>query len=108
MQKRIFREDEKREQEETQDYQRSIPSILDPMHSEQPSDVTKIQIPGFTDISVALTAPHRHTSSLDILSSSVFQDVNIVYLLFIVSQMCFSKNDFLLFSKTRFLYSLSC
>ena len=45
MEKRIFRVDEKRDQEETQDSQRSIPSILDPRHSEQPSDFTKIQSP---------------------------------------------------------------
>ena len=37
--------DEKRDQEETQDCQKSISSILDPRHSEQPSDVTKIQSP---------------------------------------------------------------
>ena len=43
MGKRIFREDEKKDQEETQDCQRSIPSILDPRHSEQPSHFTKIQ-----------------------------------------------------------------
>ena len=45
MVKRIIRKDEKRDQEETQDCQRSIPSILDPRNSEQPSDVTKIQNP---------------------------------------------------------------
>ena len=43
--KQILWEDEKRDQEETQDYQRSISSILDPKYSEQPSDVTKIQSP---------------------------------------------------------------
>ena len=43
MVKRIIREDEKRDQEETQDCQRGIPSILDPRHSEQPSDFTKLQ-----------------------------------------------------------------
>ena len=42
MEKQIIREDEERDQEETQDCQRSIPSILDPRHSEQPSDFTKI------------------------------------------------------------------
>ena len=71
---RIIREDEKNDQEETQDCQRSISSILDPRHSEQPSDFTKIQIPDFRDISVNLTATHRHTSSLDILSSSSCQE----------------------------------
>ena len=45
MVKRIMREDEKKDQEETQDCQRSIPSIVDPRHSEQPSDFTKIQSP---------------------------------------------------------------
>ena len=43
--KGIIREDEKRDQEETQDCQRSIPSILDPRHSEQPPELTKIQSP---------------------------------------------------------------
>ena len=42
MVKWILREDEKRDQEETQDCQRNIPSILDPRHSKQPSDFTKI------------------------------------------------------------------
>ena len=41
--KQIFREDEKRDQEETQDCQKSISSILDSRPPEQPSDVTKIQ-----------------------------------------------------------------
>ena len=45
MVKWIIREDEEREQEETQDCQKSIPSILDPRHSEQPADFTKIQSP---------------------------------------------------------------
>ena len=67
----ILREDEKRDQEETQDYQRSISSILDPRHSEQPSDFTKFKVPDFRDVGVSLTAPHRHSSSLDILSSFV-------------------------------------
>ena len=43
--KRIIREDEERDQEETQDCQRNIPSIVDPRHSEQPSDFTKIETP---------------------------------------------------------------
>ena len=41
----MLREDEKRDQEETQDCQRSISPILDPKYTEQPSDVTKIQSP---------------------------------------------------------------
>ena len=45
MVKRIISEDEERDQEETQDCQRSIPFIKDPRHSEQPSDFTKIQSP---------------------------------------------------------------
>ena len=45
MVKRIIREGEKRDQEETQDCQKIIPSILDSRHSEQPSDFTKIQSP---------------------------------------------------------------
>ena len=45
MVKRITREDEERDQEETQDCQRSVPSILDSRHSEQPSDFTKILSP---------------------------------------------------------------
>ena len=36
--KQIIREYEERDQEETQDCQRSIPSILAPRHSEQHSD----------------------------------------------------------------------
>ena len=46
MEKLIFREDEKKNQEETQDCQRSIPSILDPWHSKQPLNLTKNQSPG--------------------------------------------------------------
>ena len=45
MLKRIIREDEERDQQETQDCQRSIPSNLDSRHSEQLSDFTKIQSP---------------------------------------------------------------
>ena len=41
----VVREDEKKDQEETQDCQRSIPYILDPRHPEQPSNVMKIQSP---------------------------------------------------------------
>ena len=43
--KRIIREDEERDQEETQDCQRSTPSILGPRDSGQLSDFTKIQSP---------------------------------------------------------------
>ena len=43
MVKRIIKEDEKKDREETQNCHRSIPSILDLKHSEQPSDYTKIQ-----------------------------------------------------------------
>ena len=42
MEKQIIAEDEKRDQEVTQDCQRSISSTLDPRHTEQPSDFTKI------------------------------------------------------------------
>ena len=45
MVKWIIRENEERDQEETQDSQKSIPSILDSRHSEQPSDFTKILSP---------------------------------------------------------------
>ena len=45
MVKWIIREGEERDKEETQDCQRSIPSILDPRHPEQPLDFTKIQSP---------------------------------------------------------------
>ena len=45
MVKRIIREDEERDQEETQDCQRSIPAILEPRPSEQSSDLRKIQSP---------------------------------------------------------------
>ena len=43
--KLIIREDEERDEEETQDCQRNILSILDPTHSEKLSDFTKIQSP---------------------------------------------------------------
>ena len=72
MVKRIIRDDEKKDQEETQDYQRSILSILDPRHSKQP--LQKFKVPDFRNISVILTAPHRYSSSLDILSSSFGQE----------------------------------
>ncbi len=34
----------------------------------------KFKVPDFRDVSVTLTAPHRHSSSLDILSSSFCQE----------------------------------
>ena len=45
MLKRTIREVEERDKEETQDCQRSIPSILDARYSEQPADFKKIQSP---------------------------------------------------------------
>ena len=45
MVKRIIREDEERDKEETQDCQRSIPFIQDPRHSKKPADFIKIQSP---------------------------------------------------------------
>ena len=63
MVKRIIREND---QEAAENFQRSIPSILDPRHLEQPLD---FKVPDITDISVIPTAPHRHSSSLYILSS---------------------------------------
>ena len=45
MGKRMIREDEEGDQKDTQDCQRSIPSILDPRHSQQHSDFTKIWNP---------------------------------------------------------------
>ena len=47
MEKQIIREDEERDQEETEDCQRNIPSILDPWHSEKSADYIKIQSPRF-------------------------------------------------------------
>ena len=103
MKKWIFREDEKRDQEETKDCQRNIPSVLDPRLSKRTSsDFTKIQVPGFRDISVILTAPHRHSSFLDILSLFLPGKQTSFVCFFIVSQTCFNKNDFLLFVKQRF------
>ena len=73
--KQILWEDVKRHQEETQDCQRSTCSILDPRNSEQPSDITKkFKVADFRDVSVTMNAPHRHSSSLDILSSSDSQE----------------------------------
>ena len=93
--KRIIREDEERDQEEIQDCQRSILSILDAKHSEQPSDFTKIQ-------SLIVTLP------LWIFFLLLFAwKANIVCLLSIVSQTCFNKNYFHLLT-TGFVYSLSC
>ena len=43
--KRISREDEERDKEETQGCQRRISSILDLGHSKQPADFIKIQSP---------------------------------------------------------------
>ena len=43
--KQIIREGEEKGKEETQDCQRSIPSILDPSHSGQPADFIKIRSP---------------------------------------------------------------
>ena len=45
MVKRIIREDEERNQEETQDCQRRIPPIQDPRYSEQLAEFIKIQTP---------------------------------------------------------------
>ena len=74
MVKRIIREDEKRNQEETQDWQRSIPSILDPGTPNNLQTIQEFKVQNYRDISVILTAPHRHSSSLDILSFSVCQE----------------------------------
>ena len=95
MEKRIFREDEKRDQEETQDSQRSISSILDPRHSEQPLDVTnKFKVLDFRDLSVILTAPHCHSFSLDILSSVCQESKHRLFVsikrFFVVKQQVFS------------------
>ena len=99
--KQILREDEKRHQEETEDWQRRIFSILDPRHSEQASDVTKFKVPDFRDVSVTLTAPHRHSSSLDILSSSVCQEIK--HCLFV----CYSLSHERVSIKTIFLLLLN-
>ena len=96
MVKQIIRVDEDRDQKETHYCQRCIPSILDPRHSKQPSDFTKV--PDFRDTSLILTAPHCHSSALYILSSFFFaRKADIVCLLFIVSQTYFNKKTFLLF-----------
>ena len=68
MEKRFFREDEKKNQVGTQDCQRSIPSILNPWHSEKRSTLQKFKVLDFRDISVTLNASHRHSSSHDIIS----------------------------------------
>ena len=62
MVKRILREDKERNPEETQDCLRSISSILDLRHSEQPSDFTKSQSQTLETL-IILTAPHRYSSS---------------------------------------------
>ena len=61
------------------------------------------KVPDFRDVSVSLTAPYRHSSSLDILSSSVCQKSKpLFFWLFIVSKTCFNKNDFLLLLNNDF------
>ena len=92
MVKRIIREDKKRDQEETQDCQRSTPSILDPKQSEQPSDFTKV--PHFRDISVILLAlflsryiffflPWKQTSFACYLLSHKRVSIKTIFLLFV-------------------------
>ena len=75
-------------------YLRSIPKNLQTLQ--------KFKVSDFRDVSITLTAPHCHSSSLDILSSSVSRKANIICLLFIVSQTCFNKNDFLLLLNNGF------
>ena len=101
--KRIIKEDEKRDQEETQDCQRS-----DPFHSQATPNnlltLQKFKVLDFRDISTY----SNHTSSSHSLSSIFLflllfaKKANIVCLLFIFSQTCFNKNDFLLFVNNRF------
>ena len=56
-----------------------------------------LKVPDFRDVSVT---PHRHSSSVDILSSVVQESKN--HLLFIVSQTGFNKNNFLLLLNNGF------
>ena len=110
MVKRIIRSDEKRDQEETQDCQRSIPSFLDPRHSEQPSDFPKIQSPKLQR--QCHTNPTSSTLFLSRYSFFFFlpgKQTSFTYY-FLVLQTCFNKKEttFLLFVNNSFLYSLSC
>ena len=114
MVKRIFKENEKKNQEETQDCQRSFPFILDLRHSEQPADFIKVQSPGLkkhqchhhSSVSSSLFSVSHHHSSV---SSSLFSVIitlpfsiffllhfarkaSIICLLFIVLQICFNKS----------------
>ena len=61
----------------------------------------KFKVQDIRDISVLLTSPHRHSFSLDILSSSFWQEINIICLSFIVAQTFFNKKK-LLFVKNGF------
>ena len=99
MEKRIFREDVKRDQEETQDRQRSILSIRNPRHSEQHSDFTKIQSPRLkrhkchsnrTSLSLSLT---RYSFFLSFVCYLLSHKRVLIKTIF----CCLLKNEFSLF-----------
>ena len=53
----------------------------------------KFKVPDFRDVSVTLTASHCHSSSLDILSSSVCQESKHHLVIYCLTNV-FKKNDF--------------
>ena len=101
MVKRITRKDEERDQEETQDCQRSIPSILDPRHPNNLQTLQKFKAPDLRDISVILTAPHRHSFSLDILSTFCQESKHCLLVIYCLTNV-FQWKPFLLFVNNGF------
>ena len=108
--KGIIKEDEKKDQEETQDCQRSILFILDTRHSEQRSDFTKIQSPEH----------QRHYCHSNNTSSSLFLSRYSFFFFLPGNQTSFACNllshkrisiknkHFCCLLTTGFLNSLSC
>ena len=65
----------------------------------------KFKVSDFRDISVILTAPHSHSSSLSLSMFFLFaRKANIVCLLFIVSQTCFNKKHLCIARQSSYSY----
>ena len=108
MVKRIIWEDEKRDQEETQDCQRSIFFILDPSTPINFQTLQKFKVLDLREISVILTALHCHFffrySSFFFLPGK-----QILFACYLLSQKHVSiKTIFFYLLTVGFLYSLSC
>ena len=106
----IIREDVKRDQEETQDCQRSILHILDPEALRTTlQTLQKFKVLDFWDISVILTTPHRHSSSPRYSFFFFLPGKQTLFACYLLFHKCGSyKKHFCCLLTQGFLYSLSC